>query len=462
MFVVHSVQVILVFFGGPVFTRAELLRRRHSARIWSCMEGDRAEEACTMWSATSVLDSVSPLDAFHVRPILAEEECAAIVRKAEQFAWRQRGDYRGHITTDLDVLPWLGEQLSPRFIPQLTSLYNASDAYLASLRIVKYVGGSSTAGLPLHSDGTPLSFVCALNSCTGAGTYVRVLRRVIAPACGHALLFCGRWLHAGVPVGEGAVRFVLTGFVAASFAPQTESALAHLAAHELGASIARRLCPTRRWLRREYAQTVIHGVGARRACTACGSHVPSHAVRHCCPQPGCCGARLCDSCLDASAAASAAVDEDEAIDAAAHEPVSYCELIADPSHAENTHVEPGAVLLKTWKLSMACRDGFAPWALDDPQRQPRLVRCDNDADEDIGSRCLGNAALTLLPVATQDDGEIYVRAMVELTAPPHAGAYRVFFRLVVGEAALPMGGTDELAVTFSVIGRSEWRMGGRR
>ena len=47
----------------------------------------------------------------------------------------------------------------------------------------------------------------------------------------HALLFCGRWLHAGVRVARG-VRYVLTGFCEATLPPLTQLALERVVALE--------------------------------------------------------------------------------------------------------------------------------------------------------------------------------------------------------------------------------------
>jgi hypothetical protein len=97
------------------------------------------------------------------------------------------------------------------------------------------------------------------------------------------------------------------------------------------------------------------------------------------------------------------------------------------------------------------------------------VRGDYDSDESICSRCLGDAALTLVPPSDADDAnstdgaggsaadlcrlrEVLVDVAVELTAPLRPGAYRVFFRLVTGagERLAPVAGCDELFVDFAV------------
>ena len=103
------------------------------------------------------------------------------------------------------------------------------------------------------------------------------------------------------------------------------------------------------------------------------------------------------------------------------------------------------------------------------------MRGDYDSDESIGSRCLGDAALTLVPPSHADGADdadgagstdgaggsaadlrarrgVLVDVAVELTTPLRPGAYRVFFRLVTGtgERVAPVAGCDELFVDFVV------------
>ena len=116
-----------------------------------------------------------------------------------------------------------------------------------------------------------------------------------------------------------------------------------------------------------------------------------------------------------------------------------------------------------------CAGGCSPAAL------RCQVRGDYDSDESIGSRCLGDAALTLVPPSHADGADdadgagstdgaggsaadlrasrgVLVDVAVELTTPLRPGAYRVFFRLVTGtgERVAPVAGCDELFVDFVV------------
>ena len=151
------------------------------------------------------------------------------------------------------------------------------------------------------------------------------------------------------------------------------------------------------------------------------------------------------------------------MDAVAAEHAYMCALVADVSLPEGCILEAGTEVRKVWRLSTEQCAGGVPWALDDPQRRPRLIRNDHDCDESIGSRCLGEDAF--MPVQLEDQEhqeEVYVDAAVELLAPAVPGSYRLFFRLVVGDGALPMLGTDELTASFIVVARTGASMSARR
>ena len=201
---------------------------------------------------------VHPLDQHQIAPIFDADECECIISAAETHAgdeWPTRGEWLGHRTIDVDALelaalqPWLLQAVRERALTLMASLFGVADLRVASLRVVRYTATTEYDALPLHSDGSNLSFVCALNTCAGGGTYVRALRRVLTPTAGHALasatcrqicrlqpyasrqqpyaprhalLFCGRWLHAGVRVARG-VRYVLTGFCEATLPPLTQA-----------------------------------------------------------------------------------------------------------------------------------------------------------------------------------------------------------------------------------------------
>ena len=469
-----------------------------------------AADNARSWSVSPVFN---PLHVFHEVALLSPSESAAIIAAAEALdRWRLRGAYAGNVTCDIDASMLADAALvEGRCIPLLAQTFRvpAAALRLTDLRVVKYTADDPhTAGLPLHSDGSALSFVCALNRCaSGGGTYVRALRRVISPTPGRALLFCGRWLHSGVGIAHG-VRYVLTGFVGLADQPpatpgatssQSFSSAAYalhkldlLRDHERCATLARRLCPGQRcWLRREFATqqggappaqpdgdgcpgegtTTGEGaacreeaagheaVAALRRCSRCAAVVPPHEPRHCCG----CGVAWCCECLEelSSAEAAEAVRRAELADAQLpevapedEEPPLFWERPRDLTVPPGSVVAPGARLRKVWRARVRSGEGgplrslqgvpLADW--------PRLARVDMDTDERVGSHCLGDGAVA--QSCDGDDGEVDVA--VELVAPHHAGRFRIFFRLVAGPAddAPHVDGVSELCAEFVVASRA--------
>ena len=429
-------------------------------------------------------DTFAPCHAFCVAKLISADEAFVLTRAADELdAWNIRGAYRGNLTCDVDALalPEAVPAIKPS-MALLAGLYHIPESAirLTDLRVVKYsVSRDSIAGLPLHSDGSALSFVCALNDCGEAegGTYVRHLDRVITPSPGHALFFCGRWVHAGVPLHiPNAVRYVLTGFLdvvdddegAATFSPARMllRALDRVVEHENVANVAHRLCPGRScWLHREFAGDWTRGGGAgsdglrRRQCSRCNEDVPRQAVRHCCgdaDSPECgCGTAWCNACLQSSAAseeerAQAAVESEPEVAPEDEEPSVWCEFLGDETIPNGTTVEPGEWFLKVWRLRWTRGEGgLSPCALSTlrPSEAPRLVRVDLDTDERIGSRDRGNESFTQIDASDED-----LLAAVDIRAPPSPGAYRIFFRLLEGPLAdAPLvGGDNELYADFEV------------
>ena len=291
--------------------------------------------------------AAAPCHKFCDAELITPEEAAAIVAAAEALdAWRIRGAYEGNLTCDIDAFQLVEAGVpAERCLPLLSTMFSIGrDALrLTDLRVVRYTAATGIAGLPLHSDGSALSFVCALNECGGGGggTYVRTLQRVISPSPGCALLFCGRWVHAGVPIQSG-VRYVLTGFLeldgeasaSGTFSRSRNALLAieRVVESERQATVARRLCPKRgHWLRREF----VHQFGsaeeeAVRRCSRCEADVPIHGVRHVCCGGNelCgCGTAWCDDCLATDAAA-----EEQVIVGAAAATASSRLLLPFPHH----------------------------------------------------------------------------------------------------------------------------------
>lgn len=87
-------------------------------------------------------------------------------------------------------------------------------SYFTELFVVKY-DAQNQSSLSAHVDGTPWSFVVALNDAsnfTGGGTHFLNTKITCRPSkAGTAVLFSGKNLHEGVTVTTG-VRYILTGF----------------------------------------------------------------------------------------------------------------------------------------------------------------------------------------------------------------------------------------------------------
>ena len=100
---------------------------------------------------------------------------------------------------------------------------NASDLTFQEAFVVRY--GTESGGqrnLDAHVDGSPLSFVCALNDeYEGGGTHLTKLDETCKPKKGQCCIFAGGVQeHKGLAITSGE-RYLLTGFV--NFGPtQTE------------------------------------------------------------------------------------------------------------------------------------------------------------------------------------------------------------------------------------------------
>lgn len=95
-------------------------------------------------------------------------------------------------------------------------MFICSLSLFVELFVVKYeFQEGHQVGLPPHVDGTPWSFVIALNDCTeyaGGGTRFIESQVTYRPQkAGSAVLFSGKNLHEGVAL-TGGMRYILTGF----------------------------------------------------------------------------------------------------------------------------------------------------------------------------------------------------------------------------------------------------------
>ena len=282
----------------------------------ACAVASGSASCESSYTSAFALATADALGIFHEVPLLSAGECDTLIAAAERHAkeiggWKFYGDHEGAATrhAQVDDLPtadrrWLQIRTAEHVVPLLSKLYGLpSEARLREeYRVVKYCADSPAASVALHSDGTPLSLVCPLNEgFGGGGTYVRVLDRAICSAKGHALLFCGKWMHSGLPCHTG-IRYVLTGF----FQWESEGAALTRAVDRIQRSeecfsVVQRLCPNGRWLHRSVGARGHDGVFDRARCASCHAVGRSERPVHHCAAAGCCGMRSCSRCVYASA-----------------------------------------------------------------------------------------------------------------------------------------------------------------
>ena len=428
------------------------------------------------------------LGVFHEVPLLSPAQCTYLIDAGERHAlsiggWPLVGPYDGaqQLTLRLDAIPvldpWL-ERQTEAVMRVVRHLFGLPDAVQLALqyRVVKYVAGGAGEAVALHSDGSPVSLVCALNGdFEGGGTYVRVLDRVLAPPLGRALVFSGRWLHSGLPVTRG-TRYIMTVFVEwAGEGAARAAALQRILRVEERASVAPRRCRGGWSLARAFEP--------RPHCDACQARSEEPRIVHRCLAAGCCAVTACSACIGGYPASEPTLDPPPvhpeappwtvqlqplpwpegplevclgcgesgssalrrhglpcAVPREGHEhPDLTAEFVSDETVPDGSAVEAGAVLLKVWRLRPQ-----APWP--EGGRGLTLVRDDVDSEDPAApDRHVGSRAGPE-PVRTRPDGD--GEARVEVVAPGRPGQYRVYFRLVHAATGAPFG--DRLWVDFVV------------
>ena len=165
--------------------------------------------------------------------ILSPGECGHIIDSAEAYAARKgwtRNRHTGFPTTDIP-LEWIYGSFSAmhgvvnsRVLPLLASSFpSLNEEYLKidDLFVVKYDAREEglQRSLGVHKDGTPWSFVIALNDPSefdGGGTFFVDTDTLARPpherGVGSCVVFSGQNRHCGTAITAG-VRYVLTGFV---------------------------------------------------------------------------------------------------------------------------------------------------------------------------------------------------------------------------------------------------------
>jgi len=166
---------------------------------------------------------------FEFKDALSIEDCEMIIAKAESFAAENGGwtkqRHTDYPTTDLPLEAVLGHCSSIHglvngvVLPQIAALFGLNEDFLhiGELFVAKYeFKEGKQKGLGAHVDGTPWSFVVALNDPSldfeGGGTFFVNENALYRPTeAGTAVLFSGKNLHSGVAITSG-VRYILTGF----------------------------------------------------------------------------------------------------------------------------------------------------------------------------------------------------------------------------------------------------------
>jgi hypothetical protein len=147
--------------------------------------------------------------------------CNQIVFEAEQYAQKHGWTTKRHEqypTTDIPLSELtfsyarVMNAVYLKVFPKIEELFHfpMDSLYVHDLFVVRYTHDRQQQ-LATHRDGSLFSFILVLNDdFEGGGT--RINKRVVKPAVGHAMVFCGQNLHQGMPIHSG-VRYIVTGFV---------------------------------------------------------------------------------------------------------------------------------------------------------------------------------------------------------------------------------------------------------
>ena len=144
---------------------------------------------------------------------------------SKRLKWTKKR-HEHHPTRDIpvetDTLPVTSrvvqDLLKNRLAPAFEENYNGVDGYDLTFQeafVIRYgVEKGGQKSLDSHIDGSPLSFVCALNdNYTGGGTHLTKLDTTCKPRKGECCIFAGGVQeHKGLAIESGE-RYLLTGFV---------------------------------------------------------------------------------------------------------------------------------------------------------------------------------------------------------------------------------------------------------
>lgn len=178
--------------------------------------------SATATSAVSAPDRMRQVGVLPLLDVGLRRELLDLMSRRD-FEWTNRRHQR-YPTTDQELFrfPRLDAQVSDalqaRLMPGLSALFGV-DRSLLSIQdqfLIKYEHGpGKQAALPTHVDGSCFSYLVQLNRLEdfeGGGTLFAHASKPISVPAGDAMLFTGRFRHAGANI-TGGVRYLLAGFV---------------------------------------------------------------------------------------------------------------------------------------------------------------------------------------------------------------------------------------------------------
>lgn len=161
------------------------------------------------------------------RALLSREQCERAVREAEDHArengWNLEGHHDNYPTTDLAVhqVPalrgWMADLMVETVLPLLAKQFDRPRLGLSvqDLFVVRYEVDHQP-DLPMHRDGSEISFVISLNELSnyeGGGTFFGLDNETHLVEQGSMLSFRGSTMWHGARAVTQGTRYVLAGFV---------------------------------------------------------------------------------------------------------------------------------------------------------------------------------------------------------------------------------------------------------
>lgn len=161
-----------------------------------------------------------------VKNFFEDEICKWIILESERYASENKGwktkRHTDYHTTDLEIKSinsikvFLNNVVVRDLFPIIEESYNLIPYKLSiiDLFIVKYEFDKQT-NLPLHKDGSIISFNISLNSdFEGGGTIIfeNSCKRLYKNPKGDVLIHTGKLLHSGNRITSG-IRYILVGFI---------------------------------------------------------------------------------------------------------------------------------------------------------------------------------------------------------------------------------------------------------